>query len=145
MHIEWVAAFVAVAGAATTAIVAAANLKPNRRKLSAEADKAQGEVPFVGGSYVKDISDAASSLVTPLRSENETLRRRVLDLEIKILALESERSEIIRKLEYERDVNSTLANRYDRRMKRIVQAHNEEISRLQMEIKILSKGISDES
>lgn len=118
----------------TASIIAFVNLRPGRRKLGAEADKAVADVGFAGGSYVKDISDAASSLVIPLRNENDHLRKRVIELEVRVIDLEIKKQDLEHKLQYERDLIASSANGFDHRMKQMALGYQSEISVLKEEI-----------
>jgi chromosome segregation ATPase len=138
-----IAALAAVGATVVTAFVALTNIKPTRRKTSAEAERVAAEVPFQGGSYIKELSEAASSLVTPLRNENEKLQQRVRELELRVNDLEKTRDEALRSLRIERDETEMTKLQYERRERDIIEAYEKQIVILRARVTALGGSLSD--
>lgn len=137
-----IAALAAVASGVVTALVALTNIKGTRKKTSAEADKIAAEASFQGASYVKDLSEAAASLVTPLRSENEKLQARIRLLEERVDELEKKEEDARRKLNRERELSDSSKDAFDTRLRGVMLSYQEEIRILKAQITDLEGQIA---
>lgn len=141
-------AFAAVVATLVTAFVAAANFRNTKRKTGAEAQsqeataaKINAEVPFQGGSYIRELSEAASSLVIPLRNENEKLLERVRQLEERVNTLEDKEQEARRLLHREREIAAMAKDSFDRQLRELSAAYQGEIDGLKTEVAQLEDQI----
>lgn len=104
--------------------------RANRRRLDAQsqgdqatARRTDAEVPFIGSVYVRDLSEAAAALVSPLQQENARLRARLevveeatSSLRDKIAALEAENAAMAIQLHDAKERLTTDARRYERQL-----------------------------
>ena len=81
LNLPTLIALVSALSAITAVVVGVFNASPTRKKLVAEARASEANVSYAGGVYIKELSEAASTLVTPLSKENTMLRERILLLE----------------------------------------------------------------
>lgn len=137
-----VSGLAAVLATLITAFVALGNLKPSRRKTNAEAEKLAADTPFAGGAFVKELSEAASSLVVPLRSENESLRKRVDALQRRVDELELHEEEARAQLHRERDQSDIARKSFDKRLRELTISYQKQIQELKDQIAILEGQIA---
>lgn len=139
----------AAGGAIVTAFIAAGKFKPERRKTEVEADKIARDTQYSGGDYIKQLSEAAASLVIPLRTENEKLQGRVRELEDTLHTKEDE----LRKLEAaarearlalhrERELSTSNQEGFDARLRAVSIEYQRQINQLKAEIARLEAEIA---
>lgn len=143
--ISIVAALAAVGATIVTAVVAITNIKPTRKKTSAEADKVAAEATFQGGSYIKELSEAASSLVTPLRNENEKLQARVQTLEVHVRELQEQADSARRELREEHDQGLITKEAFQKQIKDLTNKYQRQIAELKAKIAELEASSATES
>lgn len=146
-----IAIVTAVAGSAAglaTVAVTLLTARQTKSKIGAEAenqqalaDNTRAGTPFQGGAYVKELSEAASSLVTPLRSENEKLHQRIQVLEARMDELEEKEQDARRQLHHEREVNSSAKESFDNKLRALTVAYQEQIDALKQEVTELEAQI----
>lgn len=125
MRADWLA-YLALLVAASTPAVAVYMARASRRKTDAEARRTEADIPYSGGEYIKNLSEASMSLMAPLRIEIELLRARNLALEVSLAAskerndaLELDNVALRRSLLREREERDGLQEAFEARLRSI--------------------------